>query len=311
MEKPFSILQVEINKLQSGEATLNKSLKSHTTWRIGGPAKLFYEPSSIEGLVEALRLINKWQVPWFVLGKGSNVLIPDDGINGVVIKLGDHLASLKQEDELVTVEAGFSLIKLAGMMCKKGYAGLEFAGGIPGTVGGGVFMNAGAHKSDMSSIVTKALVLYKDGSVTWLDHSELGFAYRTSTLQSAGGICLAAQLKLRKDDPVKLKESLQRHKAYRKKTQPWKDPCCGSVFRNPLPHYAGQLIEQAGLRGFTIGGAKISEKHGNFIVNTGDASANDILKLITYVQKEIKNCYGISLDTEVAYIDEAQLQTTL
>jgi UDP-N-acetylmuramate dehydrogenase len=308
MEKSFSTLLGEINQLQSGEATLNRPLKPHTTWRVGGPAKLFYEPESIEGLVETLKLINKREIPWFILGKGSNVLIPDHGINGVVIKLGDQLSTLKQEDELVTVEAGFSLIKLAGIMCKKGYAGLEFAGGIPGTVGGAVFMNAGAHKSDMASIVTKALVLFKDGSVTWLDHSELGFAYRTSILQSSGGICLAAHMKLRKDDPVKLKESLQRHKAYRKKTQPWKDPCCGSVFRNPLPHYAGQLIEQTGLRGFSIGGAKISEKHGNFIVNTGHASANDILELITYVQKEIKNRYGITLETEVEYIDESQLQ---
>ncbi|UTR15186.1 UDP-N-acetylmuramate dehydrogenase [Salipaludibacillus sp. LMS25] len=310
MELSFLTLQDEINKLQRGETTLNKPLKPHTTWRIGGPAKLFYEPDSIEGLVEALRLINKRRVPWFVLGKGSNILIPDRGINGVVIKLGENFATLKQEDELVTVEAGFSLIKLAGMMCKKGYAGLEFAGGIPGTVGGAVYMNAGAHKSDISSVITKALVLFKDGKMTWLDHAELGFAYRTSFLQSEGAMCLAAQFKLRKDDPVKLKAALQRYKAYRKETQPWKDPCCGSVFRNPLPHYAGQLIEQAGLKGYTIGGAKISEKHGNFIVNTGDASANDILKLIAHVQQEIEEGYGITLETEVAYIDDAQLQTS-
>ncbi|WP_416151831.1 UDP-N-acetylmuramate dehydrogenase [Salipaludibacillus sp. HK11] len=282
----------------------NEPLKNHTTWKIGGPAKLFFEPSSVKELQEGLAEIKKRSIPWFALGRGSNVLVADEGLDGVVIKLGDGLAQLDQQDELFTVGSGYSLIKLATIVSKKGYSGLEFAGGIPGSVGGAVFMNAGAHNADISTILTKALILMPDGELYWINRDDLGFNYRTSNLHQNGGICIAAQFCLEKGNTVEIRKRLQKNKAYRKNTQPWNDPCCGSVFRNPLPLYAGEIIENLGLKGEAVGGAQVSEKHANFIINAGGATANDVLTLIKKIQDLALNRYGVEMKTEVEYVGE-------
>lgn len=295
-------LLMKFEHLKVGQIKRDEPLKNHTTWKIGGPAKLFFEPDSLENLQKGLKEITERSLPWFALGRGSNILISDKGINGVVIKLGDNLAKLNHEGSFVTVEAGYSLIKLATIMSKKGYSGLEFAGGIPGSVGGAVFMNAGAHKTEISDIITKALILMPSGEFKWMDRDELGFDYRTSILQQNGGVCIAAQFRLNKGDLSEIRERLQENKAYRKNTQPWKDPCCGSVFRNPLPMYAGKIIEDLGLKGYTVGGAKVSEMHGNFIVNTGEATAEDVLALIGEIQDQALKHYGIQMETEVEQV---------
>ena len=163
-------------------------------------------------------------------------------------------------------------------------------------------MNAGAHGSDMSQIVEKALILFPDGELKWLSNEELGFSYRTSVLQKIGGICVAAVLVLEKGEKETIMAELKKNKDYRRNTQPWNFPCCGSVFRNPLPNYAGQLIESSGLKGTKMGGAQISEMHANFIVNTGDAKAQDVLDLIGFIQKTIKEKHGIDIETEVEII---------
>ncbi|SER63722.1 UDP-N-acetylmuramate dehydrogenase [Salipaludibacillus aurantiacus] len=304
MDRVLRELKEELDKNSTGKAALDEPLKNHTTWKIGGPAALMIEPDSVESLKYAMAFIKEKKLPWFILGRGSNILVSDKGINGVVIKLGDKLASFKQEGDLISVGAGFSLIKLATIMSKKGYSGLEFAGGIPGSVGGAVFMNAGAHKSDISAILTKAYVLMRNGECTWLSNEELKFAYRSSVLQKNGGICISAEFQLNKGNTAEIRERLQTNKNYRKETQPWKDPCCGSVFRNPLPEHAGRLIEELGLKGYKVGGAQISERHANFIVNTGDASAEDILTLIDYIKEQVRIHYGIDLETEVEYIGD-------
>ncbi|WP_199425999.1 UDP-N-acetylmuramate dehydrogenase [Thermaerobacillus caldiproteolyticus] len=296
-------LVAELLEANIGKVKEQEPLANHTTMKVGGPADIFVEPDSIESLKKTMEIIQKHQVSWRAIGRGSNLLVSDEGIEGVVIKLGEGLDELKVEGEEVTVGGGYSLIRLATVISKQGLSGLEFAGGIPGSVGGAVYMNAGAHGSDMSRIVKKAQILFPDGTIEWLTNEQMEFAYRTSILQTKRpGICLAAILQLKQGNREEIVARMQKNKDYRRETQPWNYPCAGSIFRNPLPHYAGRLIEEAGLKGYAIGGAKISEQHANFIVNVGNAKAQDVLDLIDYVKKTIKQLHGIDLQTEVEIV---------
>lgn len=295
----------ELRDRQVGKILLNEPLANHTTWKIGGPADVFIIPKNIESMTIIMDVINKYEIPWRVIGRGSNLLVADEGIRGVVIKLDEGLDHLHVNGEEVLVGAGFSLIKLATIISKQGLSGLEFAGGIPGSVGGAVFMNAGAHGSDISQILVKAHILFPDGTMKWIDCSEMGFSYRTSRLQKEKGICLEAVFRLKRGDKEKIVANMQKNKDYRRKSQPWNYPCAGSVFRNPLPHYAGQLVERAGLKGYQIGGAQISTMHGNFIVNVNHATAKDVLDLIEYVKKTIYEKYQIQMETEVEIVQSS------
>ncbi|HYK72464.1 MAG TPA: UDP-N-acetylmuramate dehydrogenase [Pseudoneobacillus sp.] len=293
----------ELQNLNIGKVKENEPLANHTTIKIGGPADIFVEPSSFEGIEKVMELIREQRVPWRAIGRGSNLLVSDKGIEGVVIKLGSGMDNLKIDGTKVTVGGGHSLVSLATLMSKKGYSGLEFASGIPGSVGGAVYMNAGAHGSDMSKIVEKANVLFEDGSIKWLSNAEMEFSYRTSVLQKKKpGIVLEAILLLKEGEKEHIVAEMLKNKDYRKETQPWNYPCAGSIFRNPLPNYAGKLIESAGLKGFSIGGAKISEMHGNFIVNAGNATAADVLSLIQHVKDTIYDLYEVHMETEVEIV---------
>ncbi|MCQ6265701.1 UDP-N-acetylmuramate dehydrogenase [Fictibacillus sp. WQ 8-8] len=285
-----------------GKVLENEPLKNHTTLKIGGPADLFFEPNNTDSLKKAMEYIKAAGVPFRPIGRGSNLLVSDKGIEGVVIKLGDGLDSLEQNGGEFRIGGGYSLVKLATVLSREGYSGLEFSAGIPGSLGGAVFMNAGAHGSDMSNILKEALVLFPDGELKWLTNEEMEFSYRTSVLQKTGGICVEAVLLLEKGDRETIMAELKKNKDYRRNTQPWNYPCCGSVFRNPLPNYAGQLIESSGLKGTTVGGAQISDMHANFIVNTGNAKAKDVLDLISLIQKKIKELHNIDIETEVEII---------
>jgi UDP-N-acetylmuramate dehydrogenase len=286
-----------------GKVVLGEALANHTTMKIGGPADLFVEPSSIKGLETTMKLIREHSVMWRAIGRGSNLLVSDQGIEGVVIKLGDGLDSFEINATEVIVDGGYPLIKLATVISRKGLSGLEFAGGIPGSLGGAVYMNAGAHRSDMSQIVEKAYILFEDGTFEWLTNEDLNFSYRTSILQKERpGICVKAVLQLTEGHTEKIKAQLQKNKDYRRETQPWNFPCAGSIFRNPLPEYAGQLIEKAGLKGYQIGGAQVSEMHANFIVNKDNATAKDVLNLIEHTKNEIKDKFNVELHTEVEII---------
>ncbi|WP_226681160.1 UDP-N-acetylmuramate dehydrogenase [Sutcliffiella horikoshii] len=293
----------ELQEKEVGKVLPNESLSNHTTMKIGGPADILVEPKSLEKLQETMETINKYKVKWTAIGRGSNLLVSDLGIEGVVIKLGNGMDHFELKGNEVHVGGGYSLIKLVTIISKKGLTGLEFAGGIPGSVGGAVYMNAGAHGSDMSKVLKKAHILFEDGKMEWLTADELNFSYRTSILQKERpGICLEAVLNVEQGNREEVVAQLQKNKDYRRDTQPFSYPCAGSIFRNPLPEYAGQLIEKAGLKGHKIGGAKVSDMHANFIVNDGGAKANDVLNLIEYIKKTILEKYNVHLETEVEII---------
>lgn len=293
----------KLEEMNIGTVRENEPLASHTTIKIGGPADLFIEPSSIEKLDNAMKAIIEAQVKWTVIGRGSNLLVSDRGIEGVVIKLGTGLSEVEVNGTEVKVGGGASMVAFAMSMSRKGLSGLEFASGIPGSVGGGVYMNAGAHGSDISHVLKKAHILFEDGTLEWLTNEEMQFSYRTSVLQKQRpGIVIEAVFNLQEGDKEQIMAIMKKNKEYRRVTQPWDSPCAGSIFRNPLPNHAGQLVEKAGLKGYSIGGAKISEMHGNFIVNAGNAKAQDVLDLIEHVKKTIDSLYGVEMKTEVEII---------
>ncbi|MBI0578402.1 UDP-N-acetylmuramate dehydrogenase [Neobacillus cucumis] len=293
----------QLKEWNIGKVKQNELLSNHTTIKIGGPADLFIEPSSTENLIKVMELVRKHQFPWRAIGRGSNLLVSDKGIEGVVIKLGSGLDQLTVNDSEIRVGGGYSLVSLATKISKMGLTGLEFASGIPGSVGGAVYMNAGAHGSDISKILSKALILFENGTMEWLSNEEMEFTYRTSVLQKKRpGIVVEAVFQLEAGEKTRIVSQMQKNKDYRKETQPWNFPCAGSIFRNPLPNYAGKLIEVAGLKGHSIGGAKISEMHGNFIVNAGNATAGDVLALIQYVKDTIYSLYEVKMETEVEII---------
>lgn len=293
----------ELQDLNIGKVKKNEPLANHTTIKIGGPADLFIEPSSVENLKRVMSVIDKHHLNWRAIGRGSNLLVSDKGIEGAVIKLGAGLDELKINGTEIKVGGGHSLVSLATLISKKGLTGLEFASGIPGSVGGAVYMNAGAHGSDISKILTRAHILFDDGKMEWLSNEDMEFTYRTSVLQKKRpGIVVEAEFNLSEGDKTAIVSQMQKNKDYRKDTQPWNFPCAGSIFRNPLPNFAGKLIEVAGLKGFSIGGAKISEMHGNFIVNAGNATAGDVLALIQHVKDTIYSLYEIRMETEVEII---------
>ena len=296
-------LAKELIKAEVGKVLENEALARYTTMKIGGPADILIVPSSVAGVEKTLDLVKKYNTKWTAIGRGSNLLVSDKGIEGVVIRLGEGLDHLEVEGTTVRVGGGYPLIKLSTLLSRQGLAGLEFASGIPGSVGGAVYMNAGAHKSDMSEILMRARIMFEDGTMKWLTKEEMEFSYRTSVLQTKRpGIVVEAELQLKEGNREEIVGVMQKNKDYRRETQPWNHPCAGSIFRNPLPNFAGDLVEKAGLRGHQIGGAKISEMHGNFIINAGSASAQDVLDLIAFVKKTIKEKFGVDMHTEVETI---------
>ncbi|PFR38037.1 UDP-N-acetylmuramate dehydrogenase [Bacillus cereus] len=293
----------ELIEADVGRVLVNEPLARYTTMKIGGPADILIVPKHVAGIEKTLQLVKQYKTKWTVIGRGSNLLVSDQGIEGVVIRLGEGLDHLEVEKHKVRVGSGYSLIKLSTLLSRQGLAGLEFASGIPGSVGGAVYMNAGAHKSDISSVLSKALILFEDGTIAWLTNKELEFSYRSSVLQTKRpGIVLEAEFQLQAGKREEIVRSMQNNKDYRRETQPWNHPCAGSIFRNPIPHFAGDLVEKAGLRGYRIGGAQISEMHGNFIVNTGGASAQDVLSLIELIKHTIKDKFDVDMHTEVEII---------
>lgn len=296
-----------INRLQEaniGQILLDEPMKKHTNWEIGGPADLMILPNSIADLATTLEILKAAEVPWMVIGRGSNMLVLDGGIRGAVIKLGEGFDYMRVEETSVTAGAGYSFIKLAIQVGKLGLTGLEFASGIPGTVGGAVYMNAGAHGSDVSQVLSNAVVLWENGVIEHLDNEAMNFTYRTSILQKQKGIVLEASFTLTNGDRKSISTVMAAYKDRRLETQPYTEACAGSVFRNPSGDHAGRLIESLGLKGKQIGDAQISPIHSNFIVNRGNARATDVLQLIQFVQKEVYKQYEIELETEVLVMGE-------
>jgi UDP-N-acetylmuramate dehydrogenase len=287
-----------------GQILPNEPLGPYTTWKIGGPADFLLIPNTKEQLVRTVSILHEHQVPWFKLGKGSNVLITDKGYRGVVIKLGEGLETLRFEDHKVHVGAAYGMIKLAVMSGKQGLTGLEFAGGIPGTVGGAIYMNAGAHGSDMSSVLKSAEVLLNTGELVTLTVDKLAFTYRHSILHDLQAIVTEATFELAHGDRKEIAAAMATFKDRRLRTQPLQSKTAGSVFRNPEGNYAAKLIEEAGLKGFVIGGAEVSTQHANFIINSGHASAQDVLTLMGHIQACVYEQFGMQLIPEVMVVGE-------
>ena len=297
----------EIMNEKIGNVIVEPSLSRYTTYKVGGKAKLLVYPKSIEKLVSLMEIIERENIKYFILGNGSNVLFSDSFYDGIIIKL-DCFDELEFQENIIKVGAGCSLIKLVMESVKHNLTGLEFASGIPGTVGGAVFMNAGAYNSEMQNVIKDVTVLTPDFKVITLTKSEMEFGYRESFLQHHKGyICLGATLKLREGDKEVSQEIIKDRKLKRKRTQPLEYPSAGSVFRNPEGMFSGKLIEDLNLKGYQIGGAKISEKHANFIINVGGAKASDIKEIIDYVKDQVKEKYNINLRVEQRLINWSEL----
>ena len=273
------------------------SLKTLTTYRTGGNVKLVIYPNSVEELKKILDIIKSNNISFKIFGNGSNILASDKDYDGVIIKL-TKLNNLEIIGDLVHVEAGYHLAKLANYLCNEGISGLEFACGIPGTIGGAVYMNAGAYLSDMSDIVVSIDVLDYNGNIITLKNEDLGFSYRKSNLSDNEFICLSVILKTEKKDRLEIIDLIDDRKMRRVESQPLEYPSAGSVFRNPDGMYAGKLIEELGLKGFDYGGATISEKHANFIINQKNATSSDIKFLMDLAHEKVFDTYNVDLHRE-------------
>lgn len=282
-----------------GEAVPNAPLAEHTTWKIGGPADLLVVPNGKEQLAQTLRILRENELPFLTIGRGSNMLVSDKGIRGVVIKLGKGMSEFRFDGSVVTAGGAVSLIPLSVRSAREGLTGLEFASGIPGTVGGAVFMNAGAHGSDMSRILKEAEIVLETGDIIRMDNEQLAFGYRHSWLHGRSAIVTEAVLDLAFGDKEQISATMAAYKERRLRTQPLSMACAGSTFRNPSGDYAARLIEEAGLKGYRIGGAEVSRQHANFIINTGGATAEDVLRLMDHMRQTVADKAGISLVPEV------------
>jgi UDP-N-acetylmuramate dehydrogenase len=281
----------------------NESLKDHTTYKVGGTCKYFITPKDLEELINLIKYLRKNNMKYMILGNGSNTIFSSKEYDGVIINLS-NLNSMKIEGDKIDVEAGYQLIKLSMDALNNGLSGLEFAAGIPGNIGGAIFMNAGAYKSDMSNLVETVTFLDENLELKTLPKEELDFSYRKSLFQKNNYIIISTVLKLTPGDKDEIKALMDKRKQRRIDSQPLEYPSAGSVFRNPSEDiFAGKLIEDLGLKGYTIGGAQISEKHANFIINIGNATGEDIKALIDLVKSKVKEEYNIDLHVEQRFIN--------
>ena len=295
---------LKIEKANLGRVDKNVNLSKHTTYRVGGVAKAFVYPKNVSSLITLLKILNMNNIKYKILGNGSNLLFSDDDFDGIIIKLDEFNDVSFLSNNRIRVGAGFSLMKLSLVAAKKGLAGLEFAAGIPGTIGGAIFMNAGAYKSDMGYVVQQVKVLTPDFRVITLENREMDFHYRTSYLQkNPKYICLEVVLKLAKGEREAIEEVIKERRNRRMESQPLEYPSAGSVFRNPEGYYAGQLIEELGYKGHRNGGAMVSSKHANFIINYDHATGREIRDLILEVHDKVLEKHGIDMKIEQEFVN--------
>jgi len=279
-------------------------MSKHTTLRVGGPARLFVQPADKDALINIIDLAKSLSIQFKLLGKGSNLLASDELFNGVIIQLDKTLTYTKIDNNLVHVGAGTSDVKLSLEVAKMGLTGLEFLSGIPGTIGGAVFMNAGAYKKQMSDVLTKVQIINSENELLWLNVEELELGYRSSIFQKhPDWVIVEAVLRLEPGNTEDILELMNSRKQKRKESQPLDFPSAGSAFRNPKGHFSWQLISEAGLRGYCVGGAKVSEKHANFVINTGNATSKNVADIIFHVKSVVKEKSGLELHPEVEFFN--------
>lgn len=278
------------------------SMKNYTSFKVGGPAELFLSPEDAGQTAKLVRFCEKEEIPVFVLGKGSNLLVSDRGIKGAVIYTGKQCGISLVDENTVRAQSGASLAQLCTFALENSLSGLEFAYGIPGTVGGAVFMNAGAYGGEMKDVLLNSEYVSTDGTSGELDNEAMELSYRHSAYENSNLVITAASVRLAPADRNEIKSTMNDILARRKEKQPLVYPSAGSTFKRPEGNFAGALIEQCGLKGVSVGGAQVSEKHAGFIINRGGATAADILSLIKHVQARVKAQTGVSLETEIRLI---------
>lgn len=283
---------------------LEEPMHKHTTFRVGGPAEVFVTVDNKEQLEKIIKYLNLVERPYFILGNGSNLLVGDKGYRGVIIRLGGEFTALKIEGNLLTAGASVLLSAAAREAMENGLTGMEFASGIPGSIGGGVKMNAGAYDGEMRQIVESVQVMYKDGSILDLDNDTMEFGYRNSVIKNRPYVVLQVSLRLQPGNKEEILARMNELAARRKEKQPLEFASAGSTFKRPEGYFAGKLIMDSGLRGARIGGARISEKHCGFVINDGTAIAADIAELIQEVVETVRDKFGVTLEPEVIFLGD-------
>jgi UDP-N-acetylmuramate dehydrogenase len=292
------------NQMNDLEVRIGEPLKSYTSFQIGGPCDYFFVPHSKEALSRLLSICKDYSIDVFILGNGSNLLVTDKGFRGAVVQIYKNFSQIRIEGNIVIAEAGILLSTLANVAAKHELAGLEFASGIPGTLGGAVYMNAGAYDGEMKHVVKQVVAMGRDGEEKNFDSSSLDFGYRHSGLQKNAFIAIEVMLELEKGKADSIKHKMKELNTQRKEKQPLELPSAGSTFKRPEGYFAGKLIMEAGLSGFAIGGAQVSEKHCGFVVNTGNATFYDVDNLVKHIQKTVYDKFGVSLEREIKIIGE-------
>lgn len=281
---------------------LQEPMAGHTTFRIGGPADCFLQPENEEQLIQVQRYLSKVGIPFFVLGNGSNLLVSDGGYRGVIIQIGRKMSRIEVEGCIIKAQAGAPLAQVAKTAMEYGLTGLEFASGIPGTVGGGVVMNAGAYDGELSRVVVRVNAVNSEGESMELDNETMEFGYRTSAVKNSSLTVTEVIFGLEKGDREQIRTKMDDFAARRREKQPLEYPSAGSTFKRPEGYFAGKLIMEAGLRGYQCGGARVSDKHCGFVINTGGATAEDVRDVIHEVQEQVKDKFHVTLETEVIFL---------
>ena len=283
---------------------LEEPMKRHTTFRIGGPAEIFVIPDNIEDVRKIIEICNAEDIPYFILGNGSNLLVSDKGYRGVVIQIDRNFGTVEIKGTEIHASAGALLSTIAAAARKEALTGFEFAGGIPGTLGGAVVMNAGAYGGELKDVLKSVTVMDQKGNIFEIPAEELQMGYRTSIIKTAGYIVLNAVLSLKEGNPEEIKKLTRELSEQRISKQPLEYPSAGSTFKRPEGYFAGKLIMDSGLRGYQIGGAQVSEKHCGFVINTGDATAEDVCSLMKNVIEIVHEKFGVTLEPEVKFLGE-------
>lgn len=290
------------NYVNSNDIKMNEMMQKHTSFRVGGPAKIFLTIRSKEILRNIILAIKKYHLPYFVLGNGSNLLVSDEGYEGVILYLGEEFAEIEVEDTEIKSGAAAFLGKVARMALEKGLTGLEFAAGIPGSLGGGVVMNAGAYGGELSQVITKVNVMDEEGKEFLLYKDELMLGYRTSVFKIKPFIILDIYMELQKGNKNEIQSKMEEYTKARIEKQPLEYPSAGSTFKRPEGYFAGKLIMDAGLRGYRVGDAQVAEKHCGFVINRGNATAAEIRTLMDNVTQRVKEKFDIILEPEVIWL---------
>ncbi|MEW8993861.1 UDP-N-acetylmuramate dehydrogenase [Clostridium sp.] len=285
---------------------IDEPMKNHTSFKVGGPADVLVYPSNYEMIKDLINICKENKVDYFILGNGSNLIIRDGGIRGMVIKLG-HINKIVVDENLVSAQCGAKLYSVADQALKNSLSGLEFASGIPGSIGGATAMNAGAYDGEMAKVIESALVIDNEGNIRELNEEELEFGYRNSAILKCGYIVLETRMRLSNGDKALIKERMDDLSERRKSKQPLEYASAGSTFKRPEGYFAGKLIQDSGLKGTSVGDAEVSEKHSGFIINKGNATAKNVLDLIEVVKAKVYEKFKVELHTEVRIIGEDSL----